>query len=137
MKKARKGFTLVELLIVVAILGVLSAAMMMASQDATPKAQARQIAANLKTMAVGVSVYLSDSADKGVSLTYFKNHSTDYVFGTNLQNYSITSTDAGDPGGKWYVSYTATVPDDVANKLHDISADSGLEAGTIPKMRVK
>ena len=54
MKRTRKGFTLVELLIVVAILGTLSAAMMMASQDASPKAKARQIAADLKTIAVAV-----------------------------------------------------------------------------------
>ena len=50
MKKARKGFTLVELLIVVAILAALSAAMMASSSDAIDQAQANAIISNLQSM---------------------------------------------------------------------------------------
>ena len=46
MKKARKGFTLVELLIVVAILGILSVSMMMSVGGTTAKAKASMIASN-------------------------------------------------------------------------------------------
>ena len=50
MKKARKGFTLVELLIVVAIMATLTAAMTASISGATAKAKASTIAANVETM---------------------------------------------------------------------------------------
>ncbi len=50
MKKARKGFTLVELLIVVAILATLTAAMTASISGASAKAKASTIASNVDTM---------------------------------------------------------------------------------------
>lgn len=140
MKRTRKGFTLVELLIVVAILGTLSAAMMMASRDATPKAKARQIAADLKTIAVAVSLYCSDSADIEPTATYFKAHSDDYIFGTKLTNYTISGDDTG---GKWYALYNPGVSGDVKAQMNKISSDVGIlykteaSAADKPYMRVK
>ena len=50
MKKMRKGFTLVELLIVISILGALSAMMASSSTESIDKAQANAIINNLQTM---------------------------------------------------------------------------------------
>ena len=50
MKNLRKGFTLVELLIVIAILGALSAMMASSSTESIDKAQATSIINNLQTM---------------------------------------------------------------------------------------
>lgn len=50
MKRTRKGFTLVELLIVVAILATLSAMMVASSSDAIDTANANAILGNLHTM---------------------------------------------------------------------------------------
>ena len=50
MRKSRKGFTLVELLIVVAIMATLTAAMTASISGATAKAKASTIAANVETM---------------------------------------------------------------------------------------
>ena len=63
MKKMRKGFTLVELLIVIAVLGALSAAMTMASSTATAKAKAASIVNNLKICTSGAEVYQFKHAD--------------------------------------------------------------------------
>ena len=57
MKRTRKGFTLVELLIVIAVLGALSAAMTMASKTATAKAKAASIVNNLKICTSGAEIY--------------------------------------------------------------------------------
>jgi len=57
MKKARKGFTLVELLIVVAILGILSVSMMMAVGGTTAKAKASMIASNFDAARTAVAAY--------------------------------------------------------------------------------
>lgn len=50
MKRTHKGFTLVELLIVVAIIGVISVMMTMSSTDAVDKAGANTIVGNLNSM---------------------------------------------------------------------------------------
>ena len=52
MKKMHKGFTLVELLIVVAIMASLSAMMMMASSESIDIANANAILGNLHSMKV-------------------------------------------------------------------------------------
>ena len=50
MKKFRKGFTLVELLIVIAVIGSLSAMMMYSSSGAVDSADASKILSNLQTL---------------------------------------------------------------------------------------
>ena len=69
MRKMRKGFTLVELLIVIAILGTLSAAMTVSSSTATAKAKAAVIANNLKTCTSGAQVYMFEHTDASTTLT--------------------------------------------------------------------
>ena len=98
MKRTRKGFTLVELLITVAILAVLSTAMMMSVKDATPTAQATRVGSDFKAFATAVNLYFYDSKDVTPTQEYFVNHSDDYLSGGKLKNYTITSDDSG----KWY-----------------------------------
>ena len=64
MKHLRKGFTLVELLIVIAILGTLSAAMSVSTNGATARAKASAIAANV-------------DAAKSAAILYYANHAED------------------------------------------------------------
>ena len=57
MKAVRKGFTLVELLIVIAILGTLSAAMTVSSGSANAAAKASTIYANINTIKTAAILY--------------------------------------------------------------------------------
>ena len=57
MRKMRKGFTLVELLIVVAILGVLSATMMVTATGSTANAKAMTIADNVRSCRSAALLY--------------------------------------------------------------------------------
>ena len=55
-----EGFTLVELLIVIIIIGILAGAMMLASFAATDKAKATRIAGEISTMKTAALFYYND-----------------------------------------------------------------------------
>ena len=138
MKKMRKGFTLVELLIVISILGVLAASMSMATKDSTAKAKATKIISDFKTIGSAVSIYMMDSQDEGPSVQYFTAHSDDYIFSGKMGEYQVTSEDNSK---KWYVQFNGTVAATVKQELKNMSADAGLigdptASGTPPKIRI-
>ena len=67
MKKMRKGFTLVELLIVVAILATLTATMTYSIGGSTAKAKASQIASNVTTFRMIAGLYVANNAGDNIS----------------------------------------------------------------------
>ena len=67
MRKMRKGFTLVELLIVIAILGTLSAAMSVSVMGSTAKAKAAAIASNVEACVTAAAMYCADNMDADIS----------------------------------------------------------------------
>lgn len=54
----RKGFTLVELVVVIAILGILASIAVPRFTNSTAKAEAAAMAANIRTLNAAVSMYL-------------------------------------------------------------------------------
>ena len=128
MKIARKGFTLVELLIVIAVLGALAASMSLSAKDATPKAQAARVISDFKILKTAVMLYNFDSRDEGPAIadaiTYFNKHSDDYVAG-KLRQYTVaegTDTNAG----KWMATYTGGLSKAACVELEKDAADLGI-----------
>ncbi len=137
MKRTRKGFTLVELLIVVAIVGVLAAMMTLANSGATSSAAAAKIATGFKVIRSAAAMYVMDSRDEATP-DYFNAHSTDYVgpeSKTLLYKYTLESVDATN----WSVSYTFKEPGskDIVVKFAKTSKDLSM-TGTAnsAKMRI-
>lgn len=60
----RKGFTLVELLIVIVVIGILSAMMMLSSSEAVSSAKATAIVSDLRSLKTAALAYFADHADE-------------------------------------------------------------------------
>ena len=133
MRNTRKGFTLVELLIVVGILGALSATMSLAAKDSTPKAQAVRLANDFKLLRTAVVMYNIDSSDKGPTVAYFTEHSPDYLAG-KLKNFTVSSEDT-DP--QWYVTCSEILSAKADEEFAKFKEDLGItESNGSYKMRV-
>ena len=63
MKKVRKGFTLVELLIVIVIIGILAAAMLLSSGSASASAEASNIISGMRSLKSSVIVFIANYKD--------------------------------------------------------------------------
>ncbi|MBQ7595011.1 MAG: type II secretion system protein [Synergistaceae bacterium] len=62
----RKGFTLVELLIVIVVIGVLSTMMMLSSTEAVSSAKAATIISNLRNLKTATLAWYADNLDRVV-----------------------------------------------------------------------
>lgn len=109
MTRKHKGFTLVELLIVIVVIGILSAMMMLSSTEAVTSAEASNIVSNLRNLkTAALSLYTDelDYADAGCLVVGDVNSTTDKTNGSfdkvikymnnseasDFVNYGITST---------------------------------------------
>ena len=116
MKTTRKGFTLVELLIVIAILGALASMMSLSGTNATASARAATIVSDLKTLKTAALLFYNDyylSSGDGVNAftqNSFNAHSADYIDPAALKiiskDYAILIKAATTTApSEWYAGY--------------------------------
>ena len=124
MKRTRKGFTLVELLIVIAVIAVLASMMTLSSSDATLAAKAASIANGYKVIGTAFTVFKAVSGD-GANATTFATYSGDYVGPQvkNLGKFTVTSKD-----GYYYATYSFAGAGEglVKAKFLTFSSDMGM-----------
>lgn len=138
----RKGFTLVELLIVIVVIGVLSAMMMLSSTEAVSSAKAADIVSDLRNLKTAALAYYADNLDTVDATTpAFDLDTIGKVDGTNdkrkpiLKYMNNDDIDAGyeftDNGKEWYVKYNGTgLTSKVAEKLKSRAKSVGLLKST-------
>ncbi len=123
-----KGFTLVELLIVIIIIGILAGMMMLSSGSATDKAEATKIVSDLRNIKAACIMYYADngswpSADMDLNTTAGKDiyKYLDTIPAAGYKLYAATDTKSVGYGG---VKLTASTG--VQEKLAKMAADAGL-----------
>lgn len=109
-KFMHKGFTLVEMLLVIAIIGILSSMMMVASSESVRTTEANNIVTNLRNFASAAMTFYTDSMDHFTAnpndtSTDLKSCVMKYMYngGNSIQNsgdYYVKND-----SGKWWVGY--------------------------------
>ncbi len=141
----RRGFTLVELLIVIVVIGVLSAMMLLSSTEASSSAKAAKIISDLTNLKTAALAYYADnlyeiikaeydvfdhdkaSYDVNVAkvLEYMNGNTADkiQIAGNGSEDYKYSfGSHSAKSGGYWYV--WCRVPDMNVRKKLEARADS-------------
>ena len=135
-RKMRKGFTLVELLIVIVIIGILAAAMLLSSGSATDSAEASNIISDLRGLKSACLMLYVDSMDvvNITGYTFALEHIARYMDNptkiTAANGYQVSAV-----GGQWWVGFdmtrkTAGVRQKLAGRSGSIGIYSTTNVGT-------
>lgn len=124
--KKRTGFTLVELLIVIIIIGILAGAMLLVAGSGTDKAEATKIVSDLRGMKAAMLMYYADhpSEGKAPSVT-----SLEPYMDREIKTADYLPFSSGDTA-PWYIGRISFPSDGVKAKLKDVAKDVGLLQGT-------
>ena len=135
----RKGFTLVELLIVIAVLGALTAMMTLSSTNAAGAAKAASIINGLQTLRTAVQVYVAENSagnpivgkidEDSTKSTGFLAVSGDYIDNATFDKIKgkYTVVEGTDTPEGWYAGYAVGTTDtNTISKLKDRATEDGL-----------
>lgn len=132
--KKSKGFTLVELLIVIIIIGILAGMMMLATGSATDKANATKIVSNLRNVKAATIMYYADHNEWPAENVQANSSSdiTKYLDQSVSNDYKYVSSD-----GKLWIQ-ASTQSDGIKKILTSMASNSSISVdGNGVRMPIK
>lgn len=136
--KRHSGFTLIEMLMVIVIIGALTGTLMLSVSSATDKANASKIVSNLRSLKAACVMYYADNGQwpsenvvfDGVQSTNegTKKNIESYLDKIPEKGYKIYAPIAGENSCVVSYSDSAAMSDGVKEKLKKMSANSALYA---------
>ena len=134
MKKTRKGFTLVELLIAIIILGALASTMMLSAGNSVAAAKANTIISNMVTIKDAAVMYYS-SLHLSATVSDFESKAGTYLgdFQLNKRQGSATFNVVAreSDSTKWYVKAVIEQSDNDRDAIKDYLARSASKSQLI------
>ncbi|MBQ7570504.1 MAG: type II secretion system protein [Synergistaceae bacterium] len=123
----RKGFSLVELLIVIVIMGILGAGVMLSSGGAVASARALTIINDLRSLKEAALLFYLDNPDTAPTIDALKTYidNSEKLTGENTP-YSVKPNTAGDT---YFIGYSLTGDpnkDDIKTRLKSRAKSAGL-----------
>lgn len=161
-KGARRGFTLVELLIVIIIIGILAGAMLLVAGSSRDTAEASRILSDLRTVKSAAVMWMADSSttisddawvdlqkdpsplnkylDRAIDVDKTKllfatgTVTVNVITGTHEENGKTVTDYTTKDQTAWFLGYDLSgVRDGVKNRLQEQASTAGLYGGDVAK----